>query len=75
MRILILTIALLAGCEALENSADNVLTRGPDGEPSQAERVVDSTGWLLGPPYDALLAGIVGALSGFWTSRKMQKKS
>ena len=75
MRYLILTAVLLIGCDTLESTADDVLTRGPEGEPSQAERVVDSTGWLIPSPWRELAVAVTGGLAGFWTARRKGKET
>ena len=75
MRYLILSIVILVGCDTIENTADNVLTRGPEGEPSQAERVVETTGWLIPSPWRELGVAVTGGLAGFWTARRKRKET
>lgn len=73
MRIAALLLVAAMGCAEVQNAADEVLTRGPEGEPSQAERVVDSTGWLIPSPWRELAVAVTGGLAGFWTARRKEK--
>ena len=75
MRFIVLVLVVLLGCAEVRNTADEVLTQGPNGEPSQAERVVDSTGWLIPSPWRELTVAITGGLAGFWTARRKQRDS
>ncbi len=73
MRIIVLLLVTSLGCAEVRNTADEVLSQGPEGQPSQAERVLDSAGWLIPSPWRELTVAITGGLAGFWTARRKQK--
>lgn len=69
---LICVVAFLGGCETVTDTVDAWFTQGPTGEDSQAERVTDSTAWLIPSPYRELAAAVVAGFAGFWTARKRE---
>lgn len=67
-------LVLLVGCESVSSTVDDWFTRTPDGGDSDAERVVDSTDWMIPSPYGELVSALVGGFAGFWTARRRQAK-
>ena len=67
-------LEVIVGCESMSGSVDDWFTRTPDDASSDAERVVESTDWLLPSPYGELLSALVGGFAGFWTARRKQAK-
>lgn len=74
MRVMILAVVILCGCESVSSVADEWLTRDPETESSQAEQVVETTGWLLPTPWRELAAALVGGAAGFWTHKRRADK-
>ena len=66
-------LLLCGGCETVSETVDQWFSQGPEGESSQAERVTDSTAWLIPSPYRELVVAAVAAVSGFVTARKKPK--
>ena len=67
-------LVLLVGCESVSGTVDDWFTLTPDDASSDAERVVDSTDWLIPSPYGELVSALVGGFAGFWTARRRQAK-
>lgn len=75
IRILLIALVCLVGCETVGDTLDAWFTRGPEGQASDAENVTNTVGGVLIPsPYRELIVGVVGAVAGFWTSRKATQK-
>lgn len=74
IKTLLLIVVLLVGCEGLTRTADTWLNRDPIDVPSDAEQLVDSTGWLLPSPWRELVAAITGGVAVFWTQRRRAAK-
>ena len=69
MRYMIIALLVLVGCESVTETTDQWFTQ-PEGQPSDAERVVESGKWLVPSPYKELLVAVVGGFAGFWTARR-----
>ena len=67
-------LVLPFGGESVRGTVDDWFTRTPDVGDSDAERVVDSTDWLIPSPYGELVSALVGGFAGFWTARRRQAK-
>ena len=74
IRLSILMIVLLVGCEQITPKAEEVFTRPEDGQSSEAERVVESTGWLIPSPWRELVSAVTGGVAVFVTSRVRSRK-
>ena len=75
IRFILIALLVLTGCETVTDAVDSWFTQGPAGEDSQAERIVETGGWLVPSPYRELVAVVVGGFAGFWTQSRRQKKS
>lgn len=77
MKNVVLVGALVAvmGCETFEGSADQYLTRGPDGEPAVVEQVVETGQWFLPSPYRELVVGVTSSVVAFWAARRRSQKN
>lgn len=74
IRVFVLSLVLLVGCEQITPKIEEVFTRPEDGQSSEAERVVDSTGWMIPSPWRELVSAVTGGVAVFVTSRVRSRK-